>query len=75
MKRIIKHSLSLILALTLVLGAAVISASAAPEVAEGYIYVREDFIDDYGFTRAVQFALNDAADHATAESPYTVCAV
>ena len=72
MKQLFKHSLSLILALTLVLGAAVISASAAPEVAEGYIYVREDFIDDYGFTRAVQFALNDAADHATADSPYTV---
>lgn len=72
MKTIIKHGLSLLLVLSLVLGAAVISASAAPEVEEGYIYVREDFIDDYGFTRAVQFALNEATDYGTPEMPYTV---
>ena len=48
------------------------AAVGAAEIEDGFIYVREDRIDDYGFRRAVQFALDDAADHATADMPYTV---
>ena len=72
LKRLCKHGICLFLTLALLFSAAAVSVSAAPEVEEGYIYVREDFIDDYGFSRAVQDALNDAADHATADMPYTV---
>ena len=71
MKSFLKPFLILILILSLLCGMN-LSASAAPEVEEGYIYVREDYIDDYGFRRAVQFALDDARGHATAELPYTV---
>lgn len=72
MKRVFKHSLSLLLTLALLFGMAMIPASAAPEVAEGYLYVREDFIDDYGFSRAVQDVLDDAKRVATEDLPYTV---
>ena len=72
MKRVFKHSLSLLLTLALLFGMAVIPASAAPEVEEGYLYVREDFIDDYGFSRAVQDVLDDAKRMATEDLPYTV---
>lgn len=68
-----KRWLAFVLITILLIGSAVFSAGAVSEDAEEvYRDVGYDEIETYGFTRAVQNALNEARDHATAEQPYYI---
>lgn len=71
MKAIIKHSLAVILVLALLVGMTVFPTGAVAEE-EVILNVTEEEIDNYGFRWAVQSALNEAAQNATADLPYVV---
>ena len=74
MRHFMKQCLVYVLLLSLLIGASAVSAGAvAPdEFGEYRIDVTEEEIASYGFTRAVQFALNEARDSASADQPYVV---
>ncbi|MBQ3264826.1 MAG: right-handed parallel beta-helix repeat-containing protein [Ruminococcus sp.] len=82
MKLWMKSCLSLLLVLSLLFSAAVYAGAAAtedeaatPDQAEpGFIYVSEAAVSSRGFYAAVQSALYEARDNATADDPYTVVA-
>lgn len=69
MKSFLKNVIAFSLILSVLIGCGICSAAA---VSEEIISVSYDEIDDYGFTWAVQSALNTARDNATADHPYTV---
>lgn len=68
MQKLFRRSVILLLILVLVAGVMPLSASAASKV----ISVSEQDISRYGFLSAVQSALNQARDSASASTPYTV---
>ena len=74
MRSFAKNSLVFIMIMALMIGSCVLSAGAVEpdELGEYRIDVTEDEIASYGFTRAVQFALNEARDSASADQPYVV---
>ena len=73
MRSFMKRWLAFVLITVLLIGSTAISAAAFSDDAEEvYLDVEEDAIQSYGFTRAVQNALNEARDHATAEHPYWI---
>ena len=76
MNPIIKKTLAMIIAVLLTLGTVTLTAGAATndEAEPGVIYVTREEVESRGFRSAVQYALNEAADKATDEMPYTVVA-
>ena len=74
MRTIVKNSLVFILIMTLMTGSCALSAGAVEpdELGEYRIDVTEEEIASYGFTRAVQYALNEARDSASADQPHVV---
>lgn len=70
MKSFFKIFVSFTLILSLLIGCGIFSAAAVTE--ETVISVSSEDISYYGFTRAVQSALNTARDNAAADHPYTV---
>ena len=71
MKTVIKRALAVLLALSLSVGIFVFPVGAAAEE-EVILNVTEEEIESYGFRSAVQSALNEAKQNATAQLPYTV---
>ena len=73
MKSFYKLIVSMVLILSMLVGMTAFCAYAESE--EGtYLYVGQDEIGSYGFRRAVQRALDEAHEYATADHPYTVTA-
>lgn len=73
MKSFMKKCFAVILVLALLTASTAFSAAAYSEGDEEVILnVTEDDIEYYGFTRAVQNALNEARDNATADHPYFI---
>lgn len=71
MKTVIKRALAVLLALSLMVGLFVFPVSAVTED-EVILNVTQEEIESYGFRSAVQAALNEARQNATAQLPYTV---
>lgn len=71
MKAVIRLALAVVLALSVLIGTLVFPVSAAAQE-EVTLRVTEEEIDTYGFRPAVQSALNEAKQKATAQLPYTV---